>query len=342
MRYLGSKRNLISDIQSVLISKNLLTTSPTPLTFLDIFAGTNTVSRNMKPYFKVVTNDNLFFSYAIAKGEIVQNDMPCFDFIIKKLGCHPIDYFNTMHVPILKKGFISSHYCANNTERMFFTKINARKIDVIRNSLDIWLNEGYINERAYFYLLASLIEAVPFVSNISGVYSAYLKSWDKRALNPLLLKHPVLIDNHQNNIAHNLDANQLVRQVTADIAYIDPPYNGRQYLSNYHLLETIALNDSPAIEGVAGIRLDQQKNSDYCKKTKALTAFEDLIENLSTTHTLMSYSSDGIIPKKTIIDVLAAFNNPNSIELIEIPYRKYKSKINNNSPVVEYLFYAHK
>lgn len=340
MRYLGSKRSLIQDIHTLLKHKNLL--DQPSYTFLDVFAGTNTVSRSLKPYFKIITNDLLFFSYAISKGELVLNSPPNFDFMTKKLGLHPIDFFNDMKVPITKKGFISKNYATINTDRMFFTKLNAQKIDLIRNTLDIWRSEGFIDDAEYFYLLASLIEAVPFISNISGVYSAYLKSWDKRSLNPLQLKHPHIIDNHHTNEAYNLNANELVRNVSTDIAYIDPPYNGRQYLSNYHLLETIALNDCPKIEGVAGIRVDQQKNSDYCKKTKATHVFEDLIKNLSSTHTIMSYSSDGIMSKKMIIDILSSFNNPNSVEVIEIPYRKYKSKINNSDPVIEYLFYAHK
>lgn len=36
-----------------------------------------------------------------------------------------------------------------------------------------------------------------------------------------------------------MDANQLVRKVKADIAFIDPPYNSRQYSRFYHILENI-------------------------------------------------------------------------------------------------------
>ncbi len=33
----------------------------------------------------------------------------------------------------------------------------------------------------------------------------------------------------------------------AEIVYLDPPYNQHQYGSNYHLLNTIALNDKPFV-----------------------------------------------------------------------------------------------
>lgn len=35
------------------------------------------------------------------------------------------------------------------------------------------------------------------------------------------------------------DSNELVRQVKADVAFIDPPYNSRQYSRFYHVLEGI-------------------------------------------------------------------------------------------------------
>lgn len=34
--------------------------------------------------------------------------------------------------------------------------------------------------------------------------------------------------------------------------YLDPPYNARQYMSNYHVLETIALYDYPELKGKTG------------------------------------------------------------------------------------------
>ena len=44
-----------------------------------------------------------------------------------------------------------------------------------------------LNEIEYYYLVSTLIEAIPFVSNTTGTYGAYLKHWDKRALKPLEL-----------------------------------------------------------------------------------------------------------------------------------------------------------
>ena len=62
---------------------------------------------------------------------------------------------------------------------MYFQNQNALKIDLIRLTIEEWKKEGLLTEEEYFYLLAALIEAVPYVSNIAGVYGAYLKHWDR-------------------------------------------------------------------------------------------------------------------------------------------------------------------
>lgn len=46
--------------------------------------------------------------------------------------------------------------------------------------------------------------------------------------------------NNKNNKIFNEDSNELARNIKADIVYIDPPYNSRQYSDAYHLLENVA------------------------------------------------------------------------------------------------------
>ena len=47
-------------------------------------------------------------------------------------------------------------------------------------------------------------------------------------------------DNDPGNQCFNEDANNLVKRISADLVYIDPPYNSRQYCDTYHLLENVA------------------------------------------------------------------------------------------------------
>lgn len=58
-------------------------------------------------------------------------------------------------------------------KRMYLTPENALRIDFIRNKIENWKNKELITINEYYYLLASLIEGVPYVSNITGTYGAY-------------------------------------------------------------------------------------------------------------------------------------------------------------------------
>ena len=54
------------------------------------------------------------------------------------------------------------------------------------------------------------------------------------------MKPAELIINDQEHKVFNEDINEVVGKVKGDILYLDPPYNHRQYATNYHMLETIA------------------------------------------------------------------------------------------------------
>ena len=148
---------------------------------------------------------------------------------------------------------------------MYFRPENALKIDIIRMTIEKWKNNSLISENEYFYLLSALINAVPFVANITGVYAAYLKYWDERTYKSIQLKKPVIINNSQDNECYNLDYTELLNK-NCDLLYADPPYNSREYLPNYHVLETIARYDYPEIYGVTGMRNYDNQKSVFCKK----------------------------------------------------------------------------
>jgi adenine-specific DNA-methyltransferase len=52
----------------------------------------------------------------------------------------------------------------------------------------------------------------------------------------------------------------LIEKISGDILYLDPPYNQRQYATNYHMLKTIAKYDNPIIHGKTGLREYQDQN----------------------------------------------------------------------------------
>ena len=295
MRYIGSKRALLEKIDKVL-SKHV---DGTEQTFLDLFAGTNVVGRYFKSRYKIISNDLLYFSYVNAKATIENNNELRFDGL-KKIGIiDPFEYFNND-----KNIKPNNHYYAKAYspvgQKMYFTEENAQRIDFIRDSIDNWKKDNLLTESEYYYLVSSLIEAIPFISNTTGTYGAYLKKWDNRALNKLCIKPLDVINNGRNNKAYNMNSNQLVKNVNVDIAYVDTPYNNRQYASNYHVLENIARNNKPKLKGKTGIFDWKSLRSDYSMKKRALNAMEDLIKNLNSRHIILSYSSEGIISEKEL------------------------------------------
>jgi adenine-specific DNA-methyltransferase len=109
------------------------------------------------------------------------------------------------------------------------------------------------------------LRGINLISNVSGTYAAYLKSWDKRALKPLVLEQVEVIESKNHNKAYKQNANELVKKITPDILYLDPPYNVRQYASNYFLLELIAegwFDKEPEIYGETGMRKYDHQKSD--------------------------------------------------------------------------------
>nr|P14871.1 RecName: Full=Type II methyltransferase M.FokI; Short=M.FokI; AltName: Full=Adenine-specific methyltransferase FokI; AltName: Full=Modification methylase FokI [Planomicrobium okeanokoites]AAA24926.1 methylase (MFokI) [Planomicrobium okeanokoites] len=340
MRFIGSKVNLLDNIQEV-IEENVKDDAHV---FMDLFSGTGIVGENFKKDYQVLSNDSLYFSYILLKAKIENNSIPNFS-ELKKIGIkEPLHYLENEEFEISHEFFLTHNYSPYmGCERMYFTVENASRIDFIRLTLNRWKNESLINELEFAYLLAILIEAVPFISNISGTYGAYLKHWDKRALGKLKLRTLDIGNNHYANKTYNEDANSLIEKVYGDILYIDPPYNGRQYISNYHLLETIALYDYPEIYGKTGLRPYVESKSLYCQKKEVGNAFNHLIEKANFRHILVSYSSEGLLLEEEIESILKSHGLPETYRIYKMPYRKYKSKHKQEaSELHEYIFYIQK
>jgi adenine-specific DNA-methyltransferase len=223
---------------------------------------------------KVVSGDLMTYSYALQHAYIGLNDLPSFAGLIE---AEELDPDITLSVPLYRviahlnnlrgvEGFFYRTYAPDGIDgRRFFTSANALRIDAIRQTINRWHDMGRLTEPEYYLLIAALIEAVSRVANVAGTYAAYLKGWDPRARKPLMLSVPQIVHSAHEHSVNLADANTLVPQQECDLLYIDPPYNTRQYCSNYHMLETLALGDEPVVKGVAGLRADDVKRSDYCK-----------------------------------------------------------------------------
>ena len=292
MRYLGNKDSIVGQIKNLLAEKGLLEEN---LTFFDAFCGTGAVADYFKDIFHIKINDILSCMVYYAKGRLVANDCT-----FENLGFNPIDYLNSNAET--RQGFIYKNYSPAESERMYFTPGNAGRIDYFREQIEEWKNDGKINDDEYAYLLACLIDSVSFVSNTAGVYGAFLKKWDSRAVKPIqFLKLTANSGNSKSVSIYNAKIEDIISDVDCDILYIDPPYTQNQYGTQYHLLETLILNDNPQISKVTGSRYTAPYRSDWSKEYKAHILFDKIIEKTKAKYIVFSYNNDGFLSKDFII-----------------------------------------
>ncbi|KGI03361.1 DNA adenine methylase [Oenococcus oeni IOEB_C52] len=337
MRFIGSKTHILNDINE-LLEPHL---DGTENTFVDLFAGSNVVGQFFKPKFSIISNDIMSFSNVIAKATIELNTPPTFD-RLRSIGINnPFQYLQSVDVNKYLGDFVTENYSpAGIANRMYFTIDNAKRIDFARTTIERWKHKELINSNEYYYLLDALIQGIPFISNTTGTYGAYLKHWDNRAYKALELIPSEIIDNGQKNKSYREDALKLKESLSGDIVYIDTPYNSRQYIPNYHVLETIARWDYPKLHGATGQRDTSREKSSFAMKSKAKAAMKELFSSLKFKHVVVSYSTDGIVPENELIDMLRENSINKEVEVKRIPYRKYKSKIvNPDTSVEELLFY---
>lgn len=336
MRYIGSKASLISEIRATVSAE-----APSSVVFCDMFAGTGIVGREFKSSHQVISNDILYFAFVINAAYIGLPDKPTFAKLIKNIKQDPIDFLNSISVnesEVNEEDFMAISYSPMGKEcRQYLTIDNALKIDRIRQTINYWLNSDQITQSEFYYFLAALIESVPAVSNTTGTYGAFLKHWDKRALKPLKLCHLQILKSTRDNLVFHRDANELVNLVKGDILYLDTPYNGRQYSSNYHLLESLALYDQPELQGVTGTRVDNSGHSAYCRKSSVFSSYDHLLSNANFKTIVISYSNDGILSEEQLIEMTKKYGRPETFSIRKMPYRRYKRTANDGRSVVEYL-----
>ena len=287
MRYIGSKENLLGFIENVVTASGI-----TGGVFCDLFAGTTSVGRHFKRNgFQIISNDLMAYSFVFGKAYLENNSFPQFDGLdLPPTQFSLFDFDRSRLEQVLaylnrlppEPGFMYENYCDVGTfgkehSRMYFSAVNAGRIDAVRHQIQVWHDNLAITDTEFYILLASLLEAVPSVSNTTGTYAAFLKFWESRSQKPLTLTVPHIIGSDQPHQVYKQDANDLIHQIECDILYLDPPYNSRQYAPNYHILETVARWDAPPIYGKSGLRPYKEEKSAYCQKDTALYVLRDIV-----------------------------------------------------------------
>ena len=316
MNYIGSKLKLSDFIKSTVYS--VVGNDLSDKIFCDIFAGTGIVGRKFKQEVKqVIANDFEYYSYVLNKNYIGNH---------KKLENQEQLIEELDQLPLIENGFIYKHYCiGSGSERQYFSDDSGKKIDTIRQKIEAWKASKKINLNQYYFLLASLLESADKVANTASVYGAFLKHLKKSAQKKLILKSANFTLNDNKSLVFNKDSNELIKEISGDILYLDPPYNARQYGSNYHLLNTIARYDEFIPKGKTG--LPNYQKSKYCSKNYVLNTFENLIKNAQFKYIFLSYNNEGLM---SVDDVKKIMSKYGKYDIATTSYQRFKADKDKN------------
>lgn len=329
---IGNKRALLVPIEAALdmVCRRL---GDRKLRMLDAFAGSGVVSRLFKSWAAhLVSNDIEEYAIAIARS-FLQNqsgiDLGRLHDIAAELNAR-------VDSPVYEPGFIEALYAPadesaiGKSDRVFYTRVNARRLDNYRRMLD------GLDDADRILLLGPLLSEASIHANTAGVFKGFYKDRTTgvgrfggtnaealhRIRGEITLAPPVLSRFECEVEVTQCDANEVVRQARdLDVAYFDPPYNQHPYGSNYFMLNLIAKYERPReVSPVSGIPPDWRR-SDYNVRARAHAALADLFEHVDARFLLVSFNDEGFVSPVQMRELLARFGR---VEVIETSYNTFR------------------
>lgn len=331
MRYIGNKTRLLGFIGRVLRERGIK-----PGRAVDPFSGTASVARELKRLgFSVIASDIMEYGRVLAKAHVETAAEPAgLGALVREMNELPGTH-----------GFLTQNF---SEQRQYFTRENALRLDAMRRFVHEARRSCAVDEATYYVLLAAIIEAADRVANTTGVYAAFVKSWQPNARRSLKLDPQPIVKGNGCH-AYRADALALLGELPAfDLLYLDPPYNGRQYAGYYHVPELMALgwfDEIPRLRGKTGLLPDRDKRTDWSRRGKCERALETLLARARCKHIVMSYNTEGLIPEASIERLLKHYGRAKSYRKYSRRYRRYRSdsdKPNRNytGDVVEEQLYC--
>lgn len=242
--------------------------------------------------------------------------------------------------------------------RMFFSTEHGRRIDIILNLINYWYSEEVISDTEFYTLLTSLIESVAIFSNTSATYQAFYKTYRANTKQVFRLLIPEIKRNNIKSKIYQEDAFEIVKKVRSDVLYLDPPYNWRQYDSNYHLLNTIARFHNienieefeSGIVGASGENRIQKATYTSYHNGKFKDHILETISKSKCRYIILSYSDSesnhkGLIIADTLREFDEFFSNKKIFERYEkvlIESTNFESRKGNKKIQVNELLYIAK
>ena len=374
--YIGKKRALLPFIgQGVEIVRREL--GKEKLTCLDIFSGSGIVARYLKQFSTfIAANDMESYSVLINRCYLSnKDDIPSariaqlHENLISAVAEH-LDALQGRRASgdvVSEPGFISRLYAPHDenniqkSDRCFYTTYNAAYLDFARQLID-----EIVPEELHHFFIAPLLSEASIHANTAGIFKGFYKNSKtgvgqfggngkdalSRILGKIELKLPVFSNFSCQSQVFNCNANELVTSEELydacggiyDLAYFDPPYNQHPYGSNYFMLNLVANYKAPeedAISRVSGIPRNWNRSA-YNKKRQVADAFLDLVNNVRARYVLVSFNSEGFIPKDEMIALLSQVG---SVQVLESKYNTFRGSRNLSAReihVKEYLFLVRK
>lgn len=324
-RYTGSKYKL-----TPWIKQTLLENCSAHESFFDVFGGTGVVSAKLTDVVsKIFLNDFLYSNEIIYKAFFEQSS-----FDVEKLGAyvHNIEQINKNELPV--------NYVSSNYGDKFFAMSDAKLIGYIREDIERKYVNKELNKHEYNILLASLLYSLDRCANTVGHYEAYIKGKEIRSDFALGLIRP--LKTNTKIFIFREDSNELVRKINADVAFVDPPYNSRQYSRFYHVLETIVKWDKPVLSGIA-MKPPEENMSDYCRNS-APKVFEDLVMHLNVKYIIVTYNntydskSSSSINKITLEKIRSILAKRGKTKIFSQNYHRFNAGKTDKAEHKEILF----
>lgn len=318
-RYLGNKSKLIGFIKNT-VSRHCRSVR----IIADLFSGTGAVASVFAKGKTIITNDILFSNYICNYAWFSPETFRIG--YVKDI----LDFYGALQTG-------QDNYMSLNFADTYFSEEDCRKIGTIREDIEKRFRSGDINFREKALLIASLIYAMDRIARTCGHYDAFRKNGTFEG--HLRLKFPNVPDmNFPENQCYNEDANRLIENIHADLIYLDPPYNSRQYCDAYHVLENVARWNKPEVGGIARKMDRSGLKSRYCTR-EAVVAFKDLIAKADARYILLSYNnmgdkgngrSNARMKDEEILEIL---RSKGRVQVFETGYRAFstgKSDIGDN------------
>lgn len=322
-RYLGNKYKLTSFIRGVVDAE-----CGGIETVADIFSGTGAVASAFTDK-ALITNDLMYSNYICnyawfgAEGYDRQ-----------KIIGYVIGYN--------ARTDCGENYMTANFADTYFSRRDCARIGFIREDIEQNYKKGKLNKRERAILITSLLYAMDKIAVTCGHYDAYRKGAGFEGSLELCVPEAE-VRNDPRNLCFNEDANNLVKRIEADLVYIDPPYNSRQYCDTYHLLENVARWEKPEVFGVAKKMDRSGLKSKYCT-IGAAKAFETLINDIKAGYILLSYNnmaekgnsrSNAKISDEDIMRILSRKGN---VKVFEESYKAFTTGRSDITENAERLF----